>query len=260
MPPTAAPPVAPAPSPPAPPPAPAAAPAPPAPAPPVQPVAPQPVAPLPVAPPAPPPPPTIAAAVPEAPPAPVSPPAAPLPPPQPKVTFRQRVAERLAEQAEHRRKIREAEEHAEREAILASVKKMSWVAYGALILDLFRRDDYITLLMPEDQPSVGDVWAERGQDRVLVQYRLRDEAVIPGVYVEELAADAHAQGATGAWMFTTGIFSEEAVAAAAAGGVTLVDGEMLSELVVEITVKDWKHQRSLRRRLGGALQRGRRAA
>jgi HJR/Mrr/RecB family endonuclease len=137
---------------------------------------------------------------------------------------------------------------------------MSWVAYGALVLDLFHRDGYITLLMPEDTPSVGDVWAERGEERLVVQYRLRDEAVIPAVYVNELAAEAHAQGATAGWMFTAGTFTEEAVAAAAAYGVTLVDGDTLSDLVIEITVNDWKQQRSVGRRLGNLFNRGKNAA
>ena len=128
------------------------------------------------------------------------------------------------------------------------------------VLDLFRRDGYITLLMPEDQPSVGDLWAERNPDRVLVQYRLRDEAVIPAVYVQELAAEARSQGATGAWMFTAGFFSPEAVDVANAYNVTMVDGDTLAQLVVEVTVNDFKQQRSLGKRLGGLFNRGSRAA
>ncbi|HEX6548817.1 MAG TPA: restriction endonuclease, partial [Candidatus Dormibacteraeota bacterium] len=198
----------------------------------------------------------------EAPP-PAPPPAVEAPPakaPKPRKergpSFTDRISARLAEEARKREQERLAAEERERAEILNSLRRMSWEAYHALIQDLFRRDGYITLLLPEDPPSVGDFWAERSDDRALVQYRLRDAEVVPAGNVVELAASAHQLGAYSSWLFTSGIFASDAEAVAQQYNVTLVNGQMLADLVIQITVREWKQQQGaakLVRRLRGVL-------
>jgi hypothetical protein len=177
-------------------------------------------------------------------------------PPKPKTpSVAEKLAAQLAAQSRARQLKKEAEEAAERAQILGSIKTMSPGGYSALVNDLFRRDDYLTYQLPPEPPSPADFWAERGQnERVAVQYRLRDFEMVDVQLVNEMAAAAGAMGATGSWMFTAGHFTDAAQAAAAQYNVTLVDGDLLADLVIEVTVKEWKEQqapRKLARRLGG---------
>ena len=172
---------------------------------------------------------------------------APKPPKPKKPGVAERLAAQLAAQSRARQLKKEAEEAAERAQILASIKTMSPDGYSALVNDLFRRDDYLVFQLPPEPPSPADFWAERGPDKVAVQFRLRDFEMIDAQYVHELAGSAAARGATGAWMFTAGQYTDAAQAAAAQFGVTLVDGDLLADLVIEITVKEWKEQQGARK-------------
>ncbi len=130
---------------------------------------------------------------------------------------------------------------------MRSLRAMSWPAYGALVIDLFRRDGYNIFLIGEEEQSAGDLWAERGAERVLVQYRLRGFEDVPAEAVQELGLAAHRFGAQGAWQFCDGTFSPEAVSAALDYNVTLVDGMTLAELVIEITINEVREQQASRR-------------
>ena len=83
-----------------------------------------------------------------------------------------------------------------------------------------------------------DLVVDRDGQRMLVNCQLRGEMAIPVAAVTEMATVVANYSVSGAYLIADGSFGPDAEEAAPRGGVVLIDGEALIDLVIETTLKD----------------------
>ncbi len=150
--------------------------------------------------------------------------------------WRARVSSRMTRITEQR----EEDRATYRREILAAVRNLSWDGYTALIADVYRRKAFEVFPPPAtgSDLDVIDLVVDRDGQRMLVNCQLRGEMAIPIAAVTEMATVVANYSVSGAYLIADGSFGPDAEEAAPRGGVVLIDGEALIDLVIETTLKD----------------------
>jgi len=140
--------------------------------------------------------------------------------------------------------------------IVAAIRGLSWEGYFALVGDIFRREGYEVFGGEGPDGDVIDMEIVRGAERALVSCQLRG---LEGIGVEplnEMALVAQRTDAGGVFMVSDGDFAVEAWEFADGQGITLIDREILTGLVLELTLGNARGSklRAQVRRLASILQ------
>lgn len=115
-----------------------------------------------------------------------------------------------------------------------AVKHMTWREFEQLVGQVFRGRGY-NVTRSEPGPDDGvDLVATKGSERVLVQCKHWRAQRVGVKVVRELHGVVAAQGASGGYVVTSGVFSQEAWAFAQTCNVELVDGDKLGSLIREV--------------------------
>jgi restriction system protein len=134
---------------------------------------------------------------------------------------------------------------------MASVRRLSWEGYSALVADIYRRRGHSVFAGDGPDSDVIDMEiSSDGRDRVIVNCQLRGMRQISAEPLREMVHVAERNGADGVLLITDGDFSDAAHAFAAEHPLILVDGDELLRLVLELTLGDEKQ-----RRIGARLAR-----
>jgi Restriction endonuclease/GAF domain len=159
----------------------------------------------------------------------------PAPAPK-KLSWRERVSSRMTQVAAQK----EEDRLRYRQEILAAVRNLSWDGYQALIADIYRRKAFEVFPPPVSGTDLDviDLVVDRDGKRMLINCQLRGEMDIPAAAVTEMGNVVYNYSVAGAYLIADGSFAADAIEAAGAGGVVLIDGEALIDLVIETTLKD----------------------
>lgn len=120
---------------------------------------------------------------------------------------------------------------------MSSVRELSWDGYSSLIADIFRQRGHDVFAGDGPDRDVIDLEFFDGDARLIVNYQLRGMRQISIAPLEEMAIVRERNGATRVLLITDGDFSPEAHSFAADHSLTLVDGEALLELVLELALR-----------------------
>jgi hypothetical protein len=131
-----------------------------------------------------------------------------------------------------RRPARWGREHDE---IVAAVRELSWEGYFALVGDIFRREGYEVFGGEGPDGDVIDMEVVRGAERLLVNCQLRGLDPIGPEPLGEMHLVAQRNDA-GVAIVSDGDFAPEAWAFADAHGIVIIDREILTGLVLELTM------------------------
>ena len=131
-----------------------------------------------------------------------------------------------------RRPARWGREHDE---IVAAVRELSWEGYFALMSDIFRREGYEVFGGEGPDGDVIDMEVVRGAERMLVNCQLRGLDPIGVEPLREMHLVAQRSEA-GVAIVSDGDFAPEAWAFADEHGITIIDREILTGLVLELTL------------------------
>jgi len=154
-----------------------------------------------------------------------------------------------------RRPARWGREHDE---IVAAVRELSWEGYFALVGDIFRREGYEVFGGEGPDGDVIDMEVVRGAERMLVNCQLRGLDPIGVEPLTEMSVVAQRNEA-GVAIVSDGDFAPEAWAFADEQGIVIIDREILTGLVLELTLGNAlsTNLRAKARRLMSILQPGR---
>ncbi len=119
----------------------------------------------------------------------------------------------------------------------AALNEMSWKKFEALVGEAFRRQGYSVTESGGGGADGGvDLALKKAGELFLVQCK-QWRAVRVGVsIVRELYGVMAARGATGGFVVTSGVFTEEALAFARGKNIELMDGKALHALIRGVTV------------------------
>jgi hypothetical protein len=123
----------------------------------------------------------------------------------------------------------------EHDDIVAAVRELSWEGYFALVGDIFRREGYDVFGGEGPDGDVIDMEAVRGVERLLVNCQLRGLDPIGVEPLGEMRQVAQRNDA-GVAIVSDGDFSPEAWAFADTEGIVIIDREILTGLVLELTL------------------------
>ncbi len=105
---------------------------------------------------------------------------------------------------------------------------MSWQEFEGLVSEAFRLEGFQVAETGGGGPDGGvDLVLRKGKEKYLVQCKQWRAFKVGVTIVRELYGVMAAQGATGAYVVTSGKFTSDAVAFASGRNVTLVDGQKL---------------------------------
>ena len=131
-----------------------------------------------------------------------------------------------------RRPARWSREHDE---IVAAVRELAWDGYFALVGDIFRREGYEVFGGEGPDGDVIDMEVVRGAERMLVNCQLRGLEQIGVEPLSEMFVVAQRNEA-GVAIVSDGDFAPEAWAFADEQGMAIIDREILTGLVLELTL------------------------
>ena len=115
-----------------------------------------------------------------------------------------------------------------------AVRRMTWREFEQLVGQVLRVRGY-DVTRSEPGPDGGvDLVATKGSERVLVQCKHWRAQRVGVKVVRELHGVVAAQGASGGYVVTSGVFTQEAWSFAQTCNVELVDGEKLGSLIREV--------------------------
>ena len=123
---------------------------------------------------------------------------------------------------------------------MSSVRELPWDGYSSLIADIFRHRGHDVFAGDGPDRDVIDLEFLDGDARLIVNYQLRGMRQISIAPLEEMAIVRERNGATTVLLITDGDFSPEAHRFAADHSLTLVDGDALLELVLDLTFRSPK--------------------
>jgi hypothetical protein len=173
---------------------------------------------------------------------------------QPRLRVIKGLASAVMERAGEIQGRKEQQKEQERMQILGAVRAMSWHGYQSLVADIFRWEGYeVTAAEGPDADAI-DMEVSRGVERMLVNCQLRELQEIPVEPLQEMHAIAARNGANGAFLLTDGSFSEESVNFARDGGLVLIAGDTLVDLVIQLTLGA-EEKKKKKRGLGDRLRR-----
>jgi HJR/Mrr/RecB family endonuclease len=183
-----------------------------------------------------------------------------MPQPQPKKERKPRgnPLSAIVKQARVIQDRREEARQAERNQIMAAIRRMDDEAYEIMLLDFFRRDGYVVYRVDDAANSAADLEIHRGNERQLVSTKHRGH-VVGQEAVRDLDKEVASSSTNGAFLFTDSHFTEAAIRVANQSNVTLVDGTMLAELIEELTMSELRERRA-GARLAKAIGWGRKAS
>ena len=124
----------------------------------------------------------------------------------------------------------------EHDEIAAAVRELAWDGYFALVGDIFRREGYEVFGGEGPDGDVIDMEVVRGAERMLVNCQLRGLDPIGVEPLSEMVMVAQRNDAAGLAIVSDGDFAPEAWAFADAEGIVIIDREILTGLVVELTL------------------------
>ena len=144
----------------------------------------------------------------------------------------------------------------EHDEIVAAIRGLSWEGYFALVGDIFRREGYEVFGGEGPDGDVIDMELLRGAERMLVSCQLRGLDPIGVEPLNEMALVAQRNDAKGVFVVSDGEFAIEAWDFADGQGITLIDREILTGLVMELTLGNvtGSKLRARVRRLASILQ------
>jgi len=123
----------------------------------------------------------------------------------------------------------------EHDDIVAAVRELSWEGYFALVGDIFRREGYDVFGGEGPDGDVIDMEVVRGAERLLVNCQLRGLDPIGVEPLGEMHLVAQRNDA-GVAIVSDGDFAPEAWAFADEQGIVIIDREILTGLVLELTL------------------------
>jgi hypothetical protein len=125
----------------------------------------------------------------------------------------------------------------EHDQIVAAVRELAWDGYFALVSDIFKREGYEVFGGEGPDGDVIDMEAVRGAERVLVNCQLRGLDPIGIEPLNEMLLVAQRNEA-GVAIVSDGDFAPEAWSFADEQGIAIIDREILTGLVLELTLGD----------------------
>lgn len=138
--------------------------------------------------------------------------------------------------------------HAKRQALHAQVaaspdrgalNAMSWQQFEALVGEAYRRKGYAVNETGGGGADGGiDLWLKKEGETFLVQCKQWKATKVGVTTVRELYGVMAAEGATGGFVVTSGVFTDEARAFAVGRNIELMDGEALHALIRGVSVPD----------------------
>jgi hypothetical protein len=123
----------------------------------------------------------------------------------------------------------------EHDQIVTAVRELAWDGYFALVGDIFRREGYEVFEGEGPDGDVIDMEAVRGAERLLVNCQLRGLAPIGVEPLSEMLLVARRNEA-GVAIVSDGDFAPEAWSFADSEGIAIIDREILTGLVLELTL------------------------
>lgn len=123
----------------------------------------------------------------------------------------------------------------EHDQIVAAVRELAWDGYFALVGDIFRREGYEVFGGEGPDGDVIDMEAVRGAERLLVNCQLRGLDQIGVEPLSEMFLVAQRNEA-GVAIVSDGDFAPEAWTFADEQGIAIIDKEILTGLVLELTL------------------------
>jgi len=123
----------------------------------------------------------------------------------------------------------------EHDQIVAAVRELSWEGYFALVSDIFRREGYEVFGGEVPDGDVIDMEVVRGTERMLVNCQLRGLDPIGVEPLNEMFLVAQRNEA-GVAIVSDGDFAPEAWSFANEQGIAIIDREILTGLVLELTL------------------------
>jgi hypothetical protein len=124
----------------------------------------------------------------------------------------------------------------EHDEIMAAVRELSWEGYFTLVGDILRREGYEVFGGEGPDEDVIDMEVLHGVERMLVNCQLRGLDQIGVEPLEEMAQVAGRNGADGVLIISDGDFAPEAWSLADEQPITLIDREILTGLVLDLTL------------------------
>ena len=118
---------------------------------------------------------------------------------------------------------------------MAAVRELAWDGYFALVGDIFRREGYEVFGGEGPDGDVIDMEVVRGAERMLVNCQLRGLEPIGVEPLSEMHLVAR-RNAAGVAIVSDGDFAPEAWAFADEQGIIMIDKEILTGLVLELTL------------------------
>jgi restriction system protein len=118
-----------------------------------------------------------------------------------------------------------------------ALNNMSWQQFEALVGEAFRRKGYAVTETGGGGADGGiDLALKKEGETFLVQCKQWKATKVGVTTVRELYGVMAANGATGGFVVTSGVFTDEARAFASGQNIVLMDGKALNALIREVTV------------------------
>jgi len=118
-----------------------------------------------------------------------------------------------------------------------ALNTMSWQQFEALVGEAFRRKDYAVAEMGGGGADGGiDLVLKKEGETFLVQCKQWKATKVGVTTVRELYGVMAAEGATGGFVVTSGVFTDEARAFAVGRNIELMDGKALHSLIRGVSV------------------------
>jgi len=118
-----------------------------------------------------------------------------------------------------------------------ALNTMSWQQFEALVGEAFRRKDYAVAEMGGGGADGGiDLVLKKEGETFLVQCKQWKATKVGVTTVRELYGVMAAEGATGGFVVTSGVFTDEARAFAVGRNIELMDGKALHALIAGVSV------------------------
>lgn len=118
-----------------------------------------------------------------------------------------------------------------------ALNNMGWQEFEALVGEAFRRKSYSVLEVGDGGADGGvDLVLLKGKESFLVQCKQWKAYKVGVDVVRELYGVMASKGATGGFVVTSGLFTDDAKSFAAGQNITLIDGKALHELIRGVTL------------------------
>lgn len=143
-----------------------------------------------------------------------------------------------------------------RERLLNKIKKlgsqkalldMSWREFEMLVGEIFRQRGFTVTETGGNGPDGGvDLVLNKDHETHLVQCKQWKAFKVGVQVVRELFGVMAAQGAVSGYVVTSGVFTNEARAFADGRNIELIDGAMLTDMILNIPASDWPTEKTSR--------------